>query len=132
MDAQTILSIGGASMDISEREMDEHFSKALSQALGDVKNSGPVLVLPPDITRFYSRAGFLTDIANRELGSRLGAVMPALGTHMAMTHEELGRMFPKTPQNKFRIHDWRNDVVELGRLEADWVEKTTEGKVAYD
>jgi nickel-dependent lactate racemase len=58
--------------------------------------------------------------------------MPALGTHMAMTDDELKRMFPKTPKDKFVVHDWRNDVVELGRLEADWVEKTTEGKVRYD
>jgi len=51
---------------------------------------------------------------------------------MAMTDGELRRMFPKTPLDKFRVHDWRNDVVELGRLEADWVEHTTEGKVRYD
>jgi nickel-dependent lactate racemase len=58
--------------------------------------------------------------------------MPALGTHMAQTEEELKRMFPGTPLNKFRVHDWRNDVTELGRIEADWVEKATEGKVRYD
>jgi nickel-dependent lactate racemase len=51
---------------------------------------------------------------------------------MAMTNAELGRMFPKTPLDKFRVHDWRNDVVELGRLDAAWVEKITEGKVSYD
>jgi nickel-dependent lactate racemase len=106
--------------------------EALSKALAEGKNPGPVLVLPPDITRFYSRAGFLTDIAYSELGSRLGAVMPALGTHTAMTGDELKRMFPRTPAEKFLVHDWRRDVVELGRLEADWVEKTTEGKVSYD
>jgi nickel-dependent lactate racemase len=41
-------------------------------------------------------------------------------------------MFPNTPQSLFRNHDWRNDVVELGRLEAEWVEKATEGAVNYD
>jgi nickel-dependent lactate racemase len=49
-----------------------------------------------------------------------------------MTPAEFGRMFPGTPQNKFLLHDWRNDVVELGRLEADWVEKATAGAVRYD
>jgi nickel-dependent lactate racemase len=58
--------------------------------------------------------------------------MPALGTHMAMTETELARMFPRTPQNKFRIHNWRRDVAELGRLEADWVEAVSEGAVHYD
>ena len=129
---QSIVSKGGASMVLSDREMDELFSQALSKVLGETNKTEPVLILPPDITRFYSRAGFLTDIAARELGGRLGAVMPALGTHMAMTGAELKRMFPQTPPDKFLVHDWRNDVVELGRLEADWVEKTTEGKVRYD
>ena len=123
---------GGLSLDLSDEEVDGLFSDALSKALGGLKGQGPVLILPPDITRFYSRAGFLTDIAARVLGARLGAVMPALGTHMAMTNEELGRMFPKTPKDKFLVHDWRNDVVTLGRIEGPWVEKATAGKVKYD
>jgi nickel-dependent lactate racemase len=128
---------GGKDLDLSDGEIDGLFSGALSQALGDTKRDGRVLLLPPDVTRFHSRAGFLTDIAARELGAggktdRLGAVMPALGTHMALTGEERMRMFPGTPPDKFRVHDWRNDVTELGRLEAAWIEKTTEGKVRYD
>jgi nickel-dependent lactate racemase len=66
------------------------------------------------------------------LGGRLGAVMPALGTHMVMKSKELTRMFPKTPQSLFRAHDWRNDVVTLGRIESSFVEKVTEGRVKYD
>jgi len=127
---------GGTSLDISDEEADGLLSEVLSRVLGEIKNSGSVLILPPDITRFYSRAGFLTDIAARELGGgrrdRLGAVMPALGTHMAMTAPELRRMFPKTPAGKFRTHDWRNDVVTLGRIEGSLVEQLSEGKVSYD
>ena len=134
----TLVSKGGISLDLSDEEMDELFSEALSKALEKVNNSAPVLILPPDITRFHSRAGFLADIAARELGAlggkpdRLGAIMPALGTHMAMTRDELRRMFAKIPAGKFRIHDWRNDVVTLGRIEGSFVEKVTEGKVSYD
>jgi nickel-dependent lactate racemase len=51
---------------------------------------------------------------------------------MAMTGEELGRMFPRTPRDKFRVHNWRNDVVDLGRIEADWIEKVSAGAVRYD
>ena len=128
---------GGKDLYLSDDEIDELFSGALAHALEDTNKDGQVLLLPPDVTRFHSRAGFLTDIAARELGAgsardRLGAVMPALGTHMALTGEERGRMFPATPPDKFRVHDWRNDVTELGRLEASWIEKTTEGKVNYD
>ena len=132
MDQKTFVSLGSASTDLPEREMDEIFEKALSGVLRETGGSGPVLILPPDITRFHSRACFLTDTAARVLGPRLGAVMPALGTHMPMTKTELGRMFPKTPLDKFRIHDWRNDVKELGRIESDWIENVSEGKVNYD
>ena len=128
----TLLAKGGPDLDLTDKEIDELFSEALSKALGGLKSSAPVLILPPDITRFHSRAGFLTDIAARELGSRLGSVMPALGTHMPMTEDELRRMFPQTPEGLFRIHDWRNDIVTLGRIEGSWVEKITEGKVRYD
>ena len=129
---KTYLARGGVDTDLGDQELEGLFTEALSRALEDLKNPGPVLILPPDITRFHSRAGFFTDLACRLLGDRLGAVMPALGTHMPMTEAELVRMFPKTPLSKFRVHDWRNDVVELGRLEASFVEGLTGGKVRYD
>jgi len=129
---KTYIACGGADKDICDSELEELFSSALSQALADINNTGQVIVLPPDITRFHSRAGFFTDIASQQLDSCLGAVLPALGTHMAMNDAELSRMFPKTPKDKFLGHDWRNGVTELGRLEADWVEQTTKGSVRYD
>lgn len=131
-----LVEVGGVDADLSDKEIDEYVSSALHRALERVR-SGPVALLPPDGTRFHSRAGFLTDIASRMLsswpsGDRLGMVMPALGTHMPMTEAELRRMFPGTPLHQFRGHDWRRDVLTLGRLEADWVEKATEGAVRFD
>jgi nickel-dependent lactate racemase len=41
-------------------------------------------------------------------------------------------MFGITPRDKFLIHDWRNGITELGRIETDFVEKITEGAVNYD
>jgi len=129
---KTYLARGGAAMDLCDRELDELFSACLSNVLADLHDSGPVIILPPDITRFHSRAGFFTGLAARQLSGRLGAVLPALGTHMAMSAAEMERMFPNTPKNKFLVHDWRNDVTELGRLEADWVKAVTKGAVHYD
>jgi nickel-dependent lactate racemase len=133
----TYVAQGGVDADLSDQELDQLVSQALSQALDEVSGPGPVALLPPDGTRFHSRAGFLTDVAARELmnqdeGDRLGIVMPALGTHVPMTEAELRHMFPKTPLDRFRPHDWRNDVMELGRIEAPWVERVTEGAVDYD
>jgi len=132
MAEKTYVAHGNPAFDISDEELDVLFSGALSKALADTNDSGQVIILPPDITRFHSRAGYLTDIAARELSGRLGAVLPALGTHMAMTSGELARMFPRVPGNKFLVHDWRNDVVTLGRIEEAWLEKATEGKIRYD
>jgi nickel-dependent lactate racemase len=127
---KTLVARGGAALDLSNEELDELLSAALSNVLADI--AGQVLVLPPDGTRFYSRAGFLTDIAARELGGRLGAVLPALGTHTPMSAAEIDRMFPNTPRDKFLVHDWRNHVAELGRLEASWVAEACAGAVRYD
>jgi nickel-dependent lactate racemase len=41
-------------------------------------------------------------------------------------------MFGNTPKDKFLVHDWRNGITELGRIEAQWVEKVSEGKVNFD
>ena len=128
----TLLVRGGLDLDLNDGETGALFSEALKQALKMVESSGPVLILPPDITRFHSRAGFLTGIAAKVLGDRLGAVLPALGTHMAMTDEERFRMYPEIPAEKFRVHNWRDDVTTLGRIEETWVEKITDGKVKYD
>nr|AGS52980.1 putative D-mannonate dehydrogenase [uncultured bacterium contig00030] len=129
---KTYVDYGSSAKDIDNQELEELFSGALSSALADIKTSGKVIILPPDITRFHSRAGFFTEIASGRLADRLGAVLPALGTHMAMTKDELSRMFGKTPPDKFLVHSWRDDITELGRLEAGFVEKAADGKVSYD
>jgi nickel-dependent lactate racemase len=94
------------------------------------ENLGPrnrVLALPPDFTRANSMAGPLTCIAHEYFGQRLVDVMPALGTHAPMTAWQLERMFPGLPAGLIREHDWRNDVVTIGEVPADFVCRTTEG-----
>ena len=129
---KTYIALGGADKDLENNELEELFKGALSNALNDINDSGQVIILPPDITRFHSRAGFFTEIASNQLNDRLGAVLPALGTHMAMNDDELSRMFGSTPRKKFLEHDWRNGITELGRIEAAWVEKASQGAVNYD
>jgi nickel-dependent lactate racemase len=129
---KTYTARGGIDCDIDDIELKELFTGALSNAAADINSGGKVVILPPDITRFHSRAGFFTEIAYQQLGGRLGAVLPALGTHTAMNDREITRMFGRVPKEKFLIHDWRNDVAELGRIEADWVEKVSDGVARYD
>jgi nickel-dependent lactate racemase len=86
-----------------------------------------VLALPPDLTRSNSMAGPLACIAYDYFGDRLSDIMPALGTHAAMSDQQLERMFPGVPRQLFRVHDWRNDVVTIGEVPADFVTGATEG-----
>jgi len=44
---------------------------------------------------------------------------------------ELDRMFPGVPHHLFRVHDWRNDVITLGEVPAEFVRKVSGEAVAY-
>ncbi len=90
-----------------------------------------MLALPPDYTRFHSRAGILTRFAWQYYGDRLTDVLPAIGTHFAMTETEIGKMFGDMPQSLFRVHDWREGVITLGEVPADYVKDVSEGLVDY-
>ena len=112
----------------------EEFRAGLYEALDKLEKLKPrkkVLAVPPDFTRFHSKAGELTDMAYEYYGERLTDVLPALGTHKPMSESELATMYPKTPKNLFRVHDWRNDIVTLGEVPCEFVREVSEGKVDY-
>ncbi|MDR3261912.1 MAG: lactate racemase domain-containing protein [Tannerella sp.] len=91
-----------------------------------------VLVIPPDFTRFHSRAGELTQYAYEYYGDRLTDILPALGTHSPMTDAEIERMFPGVPRSLFRVHNWREDVVTVGVVPGGYVKEFSEGVIDYD
>jgi nickel-dependent lactate racemase len=90
-----------------------------------------VLALPPDFTRFHSFAGELTQLSYQYYGDKLVDVLPALGTHTGMTDAQIEKMFTGVPKELFRVHDWRNDVVTLGEVPAEFVNQVSEGRVDY-
>ena len=90
-----------------------------------------VLVLPPDFTRFHSRAGDITTLIYKYYRENLSDILPALGTHSPMTDAEIAEMFKGVPAELFRIHDWRNDVVTVGTVPGDFISDITEGKLSY-
>ncbi len=55
--------------------------------------------------------------------------MPALGTHEPMTQAERRRFFGDIPDDRFLVHDWRNDVRKIGTVPADFVREVSEGIV---
>lgn len=107
-------------------------AELVKRAIEGIRGAKRVVALPPDITRFHSQAGAITDLLYENLGSRLSAVLPALGTHAPMTAAEIAAMYPRTPAHLFRIHDWRKDPVELDRIPASFVREVGEGVVDYD
>jgi nickel-dependent lactate racemase len=90
-----------------------------------------VLVIPPDFTRYHSRAGELTQYIYEYYGDRLTDILPALGTHFPMTESEIAKMFPGVPASLFRVHNWREDVVTLGVVPGEYVKEVSEGLVDY-
>lgn len=100
-----------------------------------LKKIGPrkkVLAVPPDITRFHSRAGELTNLAWKYYGDKLTDILPATGTHYPMTDEEIKGMFSDTPRSLFRNHNFRGDLATLGRVPAEYVKEVSGGLVDYD
>ncbi len=114
---------GSTTSDLSH----EALKAALAQTFQQLGPREKVLALPPDFTRFNSMAGPLTCMVHEHFGPRLTDVMPALGTHVPMPDWQLERMFPGLPKSLVRAHDWRNDVVTIGEVPAEFVRETTEG-----
>jgi len=110
---------------------DQDIEKALITVFQSIGSRKRVLAIPPDMTRYHSMAGRLTEMAWGYYGEHLKDVLPALGTHKAMTGEEIKKMFGKVPPSLFRVHNWRKDVVKLGDVPASYVESVSEGRVAY-
>ena len=87
------------------------------------------LIIPPDFTRFHSNAGYITNVYYHTL-TDMGCnvdILPALGTHVPVTDEEIDIMFGDIPHDKFIPHNWRTDVVKLGEVPVEYVEEITEG-----
>lgn len=98
------------------------------EKLGEKKR---VLAIPPDFTRYHSRAGELTTLTYKYYKDKLTDILPALGTHFAMTESEISKMFQFVPKELFRVHKWKKDLTTLGVVPSDFIKEVSEGKVDY-
>ena len=122
-----LFAAGSAETEMTGAEIRAGLHEALAK-LGERKK---VLAVPPDFTRFHSKAGLLTEMAWEFYGDALKDVLPALGTHTAMTDRQIATMFGATPRELFRVHDWRNDIVTLGEVPGEFIREVSEGKLDY-
>lgn len=122
---------GGAALDIREEELKKMVLDTIAASGKEIKK---LLLLPPDHTRLNSQAGLITNIIWNELHEKCQIdIMPALGTHAPMGDAELELMFGKNiPKSAFLVHDWRNDVVTLGKADSAFVSELSGGKVNYE
>ncbi len=109
----------------------EDLQAGLFSALKKLGNKKKVLVVPPDYTRYPSRAGELTEMTWNYYGDKLTDILPALGTHTPMTPGQISHMYGETPKSLFRIHNWRHDVVTLGEVPGSYVNEVTRGAIDY-
>ena len=119
----TYFAEGSPTTELSDNDL----RKALASTFDQLGERKKVLAIPPDFTRFYSRAGDLTCMTYEYFGQRLTDVMPALGTHFPMPPQQLDKMFPGLPHELVREHRWRSDVITIGEVPADFVSEATEG-----
>jgi nickel-dependent lactate racemase len=110
----------------------EELREGLYAALEKIGQRNKVLAVPPDITRFHSRAGEITNLAWKYYGDKLTDILPATGTHYPMTDKEIAEMYSNTPRSLFREHNFRGDLATLGRVPAEYVKEVSEGLVDYD
>jgi Uncharacterized conserved protein len=103
----------------------------LYSALVKIGPRRKVLVVPPDCTRFHSRAGEITTLLYKYYKENLKDILPALGTHTPMTDLDIEKMFKEVPKELFRVHDWRKDVVTVGTVPGEYVSRLTNGALDY-
>ncbi len=54
-----------------------------------------------------------------------------MGTHSPLTDEEISLMFGKIPKKHFIVHDWRNEVTQIGTIPSEFVKDLSEDKLDY-
>jgi nickel-dependent lactate racemase len=126
----TWVATGSESTCLTLDEQRRYLVKALEQ-IGDKPQR--VLLIPPDFTRAHSGAGPLTAMLYELLSPAAHVdVMPALGTHVPMTDEEISELFGDgIPRDRFLVHNWRSGLVQLGEVPGEKIAEWSGGKVDY-
>jgi nickel-dependent lactate racemase len=123
------MAVRAANVDGIDRDT---LKKTLHEAIADdISSLKKVLLIPPDMTRMHSGAGMITAMFYEILKDSCHVdIMPALGTHDPMTDAEIDAFFGEDiPKDRFIVHNWRTDVVEIGEIPGDYVAEVSEGLI---
>ena len=126
----TYFARGGTTDNITTADKREALAQALKVINRPLRR---VLILPPDHTRLNSDAGELTRLLYEMLSPRAEVdIMPTLGTHSPMTEAQLRMMFGDAiPLDRFKVHDWRNGIRQVGEVPGSLLRQWSGGLVDY-
>ena len=126
----TYFARGGITDNITTADKREALAQALKVINRPLRR---VLILPPDHTRLNSDAGELTRLLYEMLSSQASVdIMPTLGTHSPMTEAQLRMMFGDAiPLDRFKVHDWRNGIRQVGEVPGSLLRHWSGGLVDY-
>ena len=124
-------STGHATNTIDTPALHAHLDRYIAEHIV-AKGVKRLLILPPDHTRLNSMAGPITAYLWGKLSESVHIdLMPALGTHVPMTEAQCRMMFGDAiPMDRILPHRWRDDLIELGELSADFLGELSDGKLA--
>ncbi len=128
--AEPLLAVGGVDWDMSSDELAARIRRIADT---EVVSNGArrVLLVPPDHTRLHSRAGEITAEFYESLtaaGCEV-AVLPALGTHAAMSVGDCQLLFgDRIPYARILHHQWRTNLVGVGEIGSNEVAVLSAGR----
>ena len=119
---------------IPRAEVESACQRLLDEAAARLKpNLRRVLLLPPDLTRAHSGAGWITETIYHLLPKSCDIhVIPTLGQHVPHTEAENKWIFGSIPNDRIHAHDWRHGVGRIGKIPAEKVRETTGGKADWE
>jgi nickel-dependent lactate racemase len=107
--------------------------KAADEALNRIcKTPRKVLLLPPDITRAHSGAGWIAEEFYKIFSKNAEVhLIPTLGQHVPHTQEQNKWMFGSVPESVIHAHDWRDGAKVIGEVPKEFVQEVSKGKADW-
>ena len=126
-----LVSKGGTDFYATDIELLRYVEKTIKGTKIDAKK---ILIIPPDFTRLISQAGKITRYVYNILKNQAEIdIIPALGTHAAMTEKEIREMFGnEIPLDRFIVHNWREDVIKKGTVSGKEINEWSDGKLDFE
>jgi len=101
--------------------------KIITDVLDNFGKLRSVLAIPPDYSRRESFAGQITTILWDYYSDSITSILPATGTHSPMSEYQIKDMFAGIPHDRFLVHNWRSDCINVGTIEDSFVSQVTDG-----